>query len=192
MRIACPFFLQKADYTCEGGREESRGPGFEESSDRKRGPEPRRWMMSRRKTPKPGVSGTARVAAVGDCGRLGDGYFWRSPGDAIGDSRRAGGEFSLWIQARGAVKPPNFLSNQALGRLSETPLRHPLRGSLSCCPSCPLRSSGHRSPGRSDHCGPNRCPHCHLGCSPDCFVRYSLRCSARCPAHCSDCCGLSC
>jgi len=33
-----------------------------------------------------GASGTARLAAVADCGQPGDGCFWRSPGDAIGDS----------------------------------------------------------------------------------------------------------
>jgi hypothetical protein len=73
-------------------------------------------------------------------------------------------EFSLCIQARGARNPTNLLNNQAVGRLPETPLRHPLRGSLSCCPRCPPRRSG-------------RCPR---DCSADCLTNCHLICSVRC------------
>jgi hypothetical protein len=41
-----------------------------------------------------GASGTALPAAVGYRGQPGDGRFWRIPGGAIGDSRRAGGRIS--------------------------------------------------------------------------------------------------
>ena len=96
-------------------------------------------------------------------------------------------KFSLWIQARGARNQPNLLSNEALGHLPESHLRRPLRGSLSCCPSCPPRRSGHYLPHRSDHCGPNRPTGCSPGCLPDC----SPRCSAGCSTHRSGCCGPS-
>jgi hypothetical protein len=101
-------------------------------------------------------------------------------------------KFSPWIQARGAGNPPNLLNNQALGRLPETPLRHPLRGSPSCCPSCHPRRPGRRPPHRSDHCGPSRPTGCSPGCLPDCFPRCSPRCCIRCSAGRSDHCGLGC
>jgi len=102
-----------------------------------------------------------------------------------------GGKFSLWIQGRGALNPPNLLNHQALGRLPETPLRRPLRGSLSCCLSCPPRRSGRCPPRRFNRCGPNRPAGCSPGCLPDCFPRCSPRCSAGCSTRCSDCCGPS-
>jgi hypothetical protein len=95
-----------------------------------------------------------------------------------------GGEFSLWIQARGAGKPPNLLNNQALGRLHESPLRRPLRGSPGCCPSCPPSRSGRCPPHRSDRCGPNRPTSCSPGCLPDCSPRSFPRCSPRSSVHC--------
>ena len=37
VRIVCPFSSERADHTCEAEREESRGPGFEESSGEEEG-----------------------------------------------------------------------------------------------------------------------------------------------------------
>jgi hypothetical protein len=112
-------------------------------------------------------------------------------GVSNGRGLRTGGKFTPCIQTRGAMNPLNLLSIQALGRLPETPLRHPLRGSLSCRLSYPLRCSGHRSPRRSNRCGPNRPTGCSPGCLADCFPRCSPRCSAGCSTRCSDCCGPS-
>ena len=41
-----------------------------------------------------GASETVQFAALADCGQPGDGRFWRNPGDAMGDPRRAGGRIS--------------------------------------------------------------------------------------------------
>jgi hypothetical protein len=83
-------------------------------------------------------------------------------------------------------RPHNLLSS-----LSETPLRRPLRGSPSCCPSCSPSRLG-RSPDRcSPHCSDNYVPGRLARCCPDCPQSRLPGCSVRCSRSRSDHCGLS-
>ena len=96
-------------------------------------------------------------------------------------------EFSQKIQLHRGLERPNSCLCSSLSAASLTPIRHPLRGSPSCCPSwSPGRSDrclGRCSPRCSDRYGPNRRPGCSQGrCS---------RCPVRCSRSRSDHCGLS-